>query len=293
MSLNLDPGPAIGGDVQRESGAGSIRAAIGERLRLSETKLPLLPEAASQVLAATHDESVDVNRLVALLNRDPSLTAHVLRIANSPAYLPRTPIVSLQQAVTRLGIRAVGEMAMVAALQHRTFLAPGHEAELRAIWRHAAASGAYGREIARMLRSNVESAFLCGLLHTVGKPVVLQAALDIAADLQVRPTTADLVELMEDLHAPAGRLLALSWRLPKAVVDSIGRLDDYQATETPEPMITHLADRLASHLLDPNDDASALREHVVLADLNLYPEDLEALLEKHDAVLSMVQALAS
>ena len=42
---------------------------------------------------------------------------------------------------------------------------------------------AFAKEIARMRRANVESAFLCGLLHDIGKPVILQALADLQRDI--------------------------------------------------------------------------------------------------------------
>ena len=38
-----------------------------------------------------------------------------------------------------------------------------------------------------MRRANVESAFLCGLLHEVGKPVLLQLIVDVARELGGKP----------------------------------------------------------------------------------------------------------
>lgn len=285
-------------EVARTAPAGdaalsTLRAVLAAHLSARELELPLLPQAASEVLAATHRDDVDVARLVALLNGDPALASHVLRVANSPAYLPRTPIVSLQQAVTRLGMRTVGEIALMVSLRSKVFLAPEHESEVRAVWRHAAGAAAYAKEIARLKRTNVEIAFLCGLLHTIGKPVVLHAAIEVAAELELRPRRDELTELMGELHVPAGRLLATAWRLPAPVADSIAIFADYRTTEAPEPMLTFLAARLASHVLDGVEEDEALRAHPVFGDLNLYPEDVDSLLAKRDAVLSLVDALAA
>ena len=59
-------------------------------------------------------------------------------------------------------------------MQSGVFRVPGYEPVLNQLWRHALASGAFAKEIARVRRLNVESAFLCGLLHSVGKPALLQ-----------------------------------------------------------------------------------------------------------------------
>jgi putative nucleotidyltransferase with HDIG domain len=270
-----------------------LRAALADRLERADVVLPLPPRVATEVLALTRDQDADFTRIAQLLHQDPALAGHVLRIANSPTHLPRSPIVSLQQAITRLGLRNLAEIALIASVQCGVFRVPGHEAELRQIWRHALASGAFGREIARSLRSNVESAFLCGLLHTIGKPLVLQTTIDLASKLDVTAQADDVAALIEEFHVTAGGLLARRWALPRAVCDAIALHASYDASKTcsQEPVITALGDRLACHLLDDHPDERALRAHRAWSDLNLYPEDADALLAKSSSVRELIDTL--
>ena len=270
-----------------------MRGALAERLERGDMELPLPPRVATEILSLTRDEDADVGRLAKLLHQDPALAGHVLRIANSPAYLPRSPIVSLQQAVTHLGFTLLSEIALVASMQSGVFKVPGHEAELRTIWQHALASGGFAREVARKLRSNVESAFLCGLLHTIGKPLVLQTAVTEAAKLGVPASREDVRSLVDDFHVQAGGLLARRWALPGAVCDAIASYASYTvATGVPrEPVITALADRLASHLVDNETGHGAVGGHRAWVDLNLYPEDADDLLARTDTVRGLVQSM--
>lgn len=270
-----------------------LRGALAERLERGEVELPLPPRVATEILSLTRDDDTDVGRLAKLLHQDPALAGHVLRIANSPAYLPRSPIVSLQQAVTHLGFTLLSEIALVASMQSGVFKVPGHESDLRGIWQHALASGGFAREIARKLRSNVESAFLCGLLHTIGKPLVLQTSVTEARKLGVPASRDDVRLLIEQFHVQAGGLLAKSWGLPGAVCDAIASYASYSSgTSGPrEPVITALADRLASHLIDKETDDAAVRAHRSWVDLNLYPEDADDLLARADGVRALVESM--
>jgi putative nucleotidyltransferase with HDIG domain len=266
---------------------------VVQRIAKGDVNLPLPPRVATEVLALTRDDGADVTRLARLLHQDPALASHVLRIANSPAFLARAPIVSLQQAITRLGLRMLAEVALVASVQSGVFQVRGHEAELRQIWRHALASAAFAREIARALRTNVESAFLCGLLHTIGKPLVLQTTVDVATVLAVQPEPAQIVALIDELHVRAGELLAARWSLPRAVCESIVAYGSYDTANGcgQEPVITALADHLARHLLSGGEEPVAVRDHRAWADLNLYPEDADALLAKCDEVGQLVETM--
>src|SRR6185503_4373864 len=75
---------------------------ILERHLEEDIELPILPEASARIVALCENAKTDAKAIEAVLERDPSLASHVLRIANSSAYAPREPIVSLQQAVSRL-----------------------------------------------------------------------------------------------------------------------------------------------------------------------------------------------
>jgi HD-like signal output (HDOD) protein len=274
-----------------------LRAALAQRLAAGQIQLPLLPRVASQVVALVGSAKTDANRLAELIHRDPALAGHVLRIANSPAYMPRMPIVSLQQAVSRLGFGVVTEIAFAASVQGGVFRVPGYEPLLHQLWRHALASGAFAKEVARARRLNVESAFLCGLLHAVGKPALLQVITDVARANSVELASDELFALLDELHSLVGIRIAQQWQLPRPVSAAIEHYASYALAGAfrQEAMITFLADRLATHALDPKRFGSddAVRDTTVFAELNLYPDDVTNLLARKDRVLELVSAMVA
>jgi len=272
-----------------------VERALIERIDKDRIDLPVLPQVAGKVMALANDPSADAARLSALIHQDQALAAHVLRIANSPAYMPRTPIASLQHAVAMLGMNQLSEIAVTISLKSGAVNIPGHEAEVRQLWRHALASGAYAKEIARMRRYNVESAYLCGLLHTVGKPVVLKTVTAIASEMHLSLESAAIVSLLDGYHSRVGSLIAHEWALPPQVATSIIYYGIYEQAPAhrQEAMMTSLADRLATYILEPDSfDDSTLREHGVFADLNFYPNDIDALLSLKAQVLNLVDTMA-
>jgi putative nucleotidyltransferase with HDIG domain len=279
-------------------GQDPLRAAVAHRLATGQLSLPMLPRVASQVVALVGSPTTDANRLSELIHRDPALAGQVLRIANSPAYMPRMPIVSLQQAVSRLGLNVVSEIAFAASLQSGVFRVPGYESVLNQLWRHALASGAFAKEIARVRRLNVESAFLCGLLHSVGKPALLQLVNDVAkGNTSMRVGPIALVAVLDDLHTLVGVRIAEQWGLPKPVAAAIEHSAAYAQAGAfrQEAMITFLADRLATHAIEPArfGGDGGFRETPVIADLNLYPDDVTGLLARRDRVMELVAAMVA
>jgi putative nucleotidyltransferase with HDIG domain len=271
----------------------SVCAWLETRIASGALELPLLPHVASQVLALSTSDEVSARLLADLLHRDQAIAAHVLRVANSPLYRPRVPIVSLQQAISRLGITILREIVTTVSVQSRVFNVPGYAAEARALWQHAVYTAAYAKEIARQCRRNVESAFLGGLLHDVSKPVLLLALTDMPA-CQHEPLTPPVVAaILERYHIEVGTLLASAWTLPPEVYESIVyHHDPHAAPAYPElVMVTCIADRVAYGLVQPAVDIELLCHDPLWAQLNLYPDDVAALLAKHQAMVQGIEVL--
>jgi putative nucleotidyltransferase with HDIG domain len=267
---------------------------IVERHLEQDLELPVLPEAAVRVTSMCEDEKTDAKAIEGVLERDPSLAAHVLRVANSSAYAPKEPIVSLQQAVSRLGLAAIRNIVLGVSLQGRVFKAAGQQTRVRSIWVHSAVTAAFGREIARKLRRNVEAAFLCGLLHDIGRPVVLQATLDTLAHRSKEPLPAALLETaMDEFHEECAGRMVRSWKLAEWT-EAVVANHHHPERATPheeQAYITRLADELADWALDTSKTPEDFGCDAAVVDaLNLYPEDVAKLLAYRGKALEFAEA---
>jgi len=272
----------------------SLRAALQARIA-GELELPLLPDTAARVMAACQDERSDLQELAGLITRDQSLAVHLLRVANSAAYAPREPIVSLQQALSRLGVMTVSEIVIAVSLKGRVFAVPGYQTRVRDLWMHSAAAGAYAKEVATLLRKDVESAFLCGLLHDVGMPITMQVLCDLGKEKSggslVPPSIMEAA--MMEFHRELGTRIAQNWRLGPWVASVIRFHHDplKATTHQHEVLVTSLADELAYWALDDiqeKKDFSA--ELPQIAALGLSEQHMATLLAKRGRILEITEA---
>ncbi|UTA47295.1 HDOD domain-containing protein [Simiduia sp. 21SJ11W-1] len=274
--------------------AQTIAHALQSRTASRELEVPLLPEVANKVITLSQDPESDAAQLASLIQSDQALAGHVMHIANSAAYSPNATLVSLQQAITRLGMNLISDIALAASISAKMFKAPGFENHIQSIWRHALATALWGKEIARQGRRNVEATFLCGLLHSIGRPVVIQAALDCANKTHTKLSEADVLLLEENLHTPVGVAVAQRWEMPQIVCESIEFFHAYEkATQAREQttMINGGA-AFATHMLTPDQlSAEQLTALPVLADLNLYDDEVQSLLDKKDDIKSTMEAM--
>ena len=244
--------------------------------------LPLLPEVASQVLSLVERPDCDARKLAELFKRDPAMTAHVMQMAASPMYASAVKTVSLQQAIGRLGFAAIVQIAMAVASKARVFSVTGFESELKLAFRHALASALFAQEIARTRRSTVDSAFLAGLFHDFGQPVLLQALVDLHREAGIVPDHDAVMVAVDDAHAEVGGMLVASWSLPPKISDAV-RLHHVPNSGELASTVA-LADWFAH---GSEGDATPLA-----AQLNLYPDDLGAIAKRADDIAATVRAIA-
>ena len=71
--------------------------------------LPAFPGAAARVLSMARDPNLDVNKLCTEVQRDAGIASTLLRVANSAAFSPASPITTLRSAIQMLGCAGVVE----------------------------------------------------------------------------------------------------------------------------------------------------------------------------------------
>lgn len=268
--------------------------AIADLVDRKELDLPVLPEVPSKVLAMTMNPEMNINELADLIHRDQALAGHVLRISNSAAYAGARQIASLTQAITRLGARLVGDIAFSISLQSNVFRIKGYESVVKQLWNHSLASGLFGKEIARTHRRNIEGQYLCGLLHTIGKPVILQAAIDLQDNLGLKLNKPTANILMDDFHASVGSILTYSWGLPDIVSKTCLYYQQYEDAPVyrDETAATYLSGRLAMHLNDPAAvTEEAVREDPAFQELNFYQDDIQRIFDHSEQITELLAAM--
>ncbi len=274
-----------------ESGVARLRSDIAElllqKLEQGTLELPILPEVSSQVIAMASDENGSAKALSDLIKRDASMAAHLLRVANSAYYAPAMQIASLQQAVSRLGLDTIRQIAIAISCKTRAFSVLGHQKAVDDLFAHSLGTALYAQEIARLRRANVEEAFLAGLLHDVGRPILLQALVDLHRDKQCKLDPAAIEPVLDAYHLTVGCALVEQW-IPGGRLNEIIRYH-HQPELAPNhrdaAALTRLADDLSHFTLQTRPiDEAAIRNHPMLTLLSLYATNLDHLLAQKERI---------
>ncbi len=228
--------------------------------------LPPLPSSMAEVLeiVAYGDPGNSMKRLVRVAESDPALSAYVLRRVNSPFYGLSRHVESVEKAVHLLGGKTVCEVALEAGLkQSFPFMETATGQNIyNLIVSTSIASGKLTKTLASELRlPHSNMAFLVGLLHQIGRMVLLQtketsyAALwyrlsdDVSTEEEPEFSPPELFSEKREIgitHIQAGTHVASHWHLPDLVETCIrhqARPED--ATPRPAQLMVYVV-RVAS-----------------------------------------------
>ena len=210
-------------------------------------KPPMLPSVALEIHDLSCRPDIDGDKLVDVLEHDPMLAAHVLRVANSPIFRGRDAETSLRSAVLRLGLKNLGEVVFELALHMRVFRSAEYSGMMEQLRRHSTACANLCRLLASRAGQDSEHAFLCGLLHDIGiAGILIVLGERRKSEPPLDPSVLD--EVVRQVHEDISGMLVRLWRLPNEVAEVVEHHHGRAAVET-APLLSAVvvvADTLAT-----------------------------------------------
>jgi putative nucleotidyltransferase with HDIG domain len=192
-----------------------LDAEIVTRVRAGRVQVPPYPAAAMKLMALLSRADFSQQELLDVVKMDQVLAGVILRLANSAAYQRGGQVTELSVAVARVGAREVQSVAMASGLQaHASNTGPLAPLRRRA-WIEALTSARVAELLATIEGANPGISFLAGLLHDIGKNLVIACLEDIITSNPSVParTEQEWWSIVERFHVELGLVLAASWRL--------------------------------------------------------------------------------
>lgn len=199
------------------------------KIMMKINELPVLSQVTTRIIEMTNDPKTTTDQICDVVAQDQVVVSKALKIVNSAYYgLPRK-IATIKEAVTLLGTDTLRTLVIGASVYNSLELLSGdRKINIENLWRHSAACAAASRIIAiRLGVTGQEHAFVAGLLHDVGKIILLfvkpKEYFDVITDAA---SGVGLIETEKELlgftHAEVGKIAAAKWNLPPLLVDVIG-----------------------------------------------------------------------
>jgi putative nucleotidyltransferase with HDIG domain len=193
------------------------------------SKLPTIPIIAQEILNIVDDDLASINKLENIIEKDPAISAKILSVANSAFFGYQTPSVTVTNAIIRIGVNNVRNIALGISLM-TVFIdeKPIHsvDAHYQRIFKHSLAVGMVARQLSRELKINIsDEIFINGILHDLGFMVLNryfpQMFLNVLGEFRKIKCLLDAEKkILGFTHADIGMWLADKWNLPEDIIDT-------------------------------------------------------------------------
>ena len=210
------------------------RVALHDILRHID-HLPALPAIVMDIVRGIDRDDLDIGILARKMANDQSVAAKTLRLANSSLY-GGGKVATIQQAVALLGVQTVSNVIIVATLAASFPPTRCAGFDFDAFWRHSMATAVCARVLARHLHLNQDCTFTAGLLHGIGRLVLVtsctahyEPVLAHRAAHDCHLLDAERAVLGID-HAQVGQALAAHWQFATVLQHAI------QSHHTPDAL---------------------------------------------------------
>jgi HD-like signal output (HDOD) protein len=273
----------------------SLAQIVEEHVASGKVELPVFDQTAMRLREMVSRGEFDPAAVEKLVASDPALSGSLLRHANSSFFGGIEKAVTVRDAIMRLGVKQVAELVILSAQKEQYQL---HSPELRALsdglWRHAVGCAVGAQWLAKKLDlgDRVSEAFLGGLLHDIGKLLLLRVLDELIQTKRLRfPPSAELVvKLLTGLHTEHGYALMKTWNIPDTYAEIVRdhhqeTCDEHDALLNLIRLVDVACNRLGIGVGGKTDvslaacvEAQSLRaSEVVLAELEIRLEDAMSL----------------
>ncbi len=203
--------------IEQSEAANQLTISLCLEISNGSISLPKMPDVVQKIQQEFASDDFEVAKITGLIQSDPSISAQLLKIANSPLYRGNAPIETIQQAVTRLGMDVIRKQIMIYAaselFQSKT---TGMKNRMQSLWKNSRKVSAFSRILATRCEGfEPEMAQMAGLLSDLGIVAILNYAQEHS---ELYGDEEALDQTIRLLHSQINGMLLYQWGLGDEIV---------------------------------------------------------------------------
>ena len=224
-------------DISADDLAAQIQRAVLDQVAADRISLPAMPRVAARAFTLLRKRDFSISEVAAVIETDPVVAARLVHLANSVAFATYMKMESVLACVNRLGARELSFFLMETAARQ---LVECHDPRIAqmcdGLWEHSLSVAILSHDLVLALPGlDAEAAYLAGLLHDIGRPVVAEMLLDAEGRLLGKRVDhwimpSKWLGIIDQCERTVGLAVTRAWTLPDAVVDAVGMCDQYDET---------------------------------------------------------------
>ncbi|MGD9182379.1 MAG: HDOD domain-containing protein [Desulfobacterales bacterium] len=250
---------------------------------------PVMPQVVRDVQSVIKRTDSTAEDVATVIERDPVISLRLLTVANSPVYRGVQEIRNVKEAIPRMGMKET--LSIIIAIAHKSIYETDRvqfRIFMDKLWVHSL-SCAYGsKRIAEHLKlKDSEKFFLMGLVHDIGKSVLLKAFSEIP---QTKKINFDHIQAnIQQGHLSIGGVLLKRWGFDDIFIKVVTMHEDpeFSPETEKEILVVHLANMLSRTIgyslfedeVDFNELDSAKLLQMDAATLGQIGEDVKSIIQ--------------
>lgn len=198
-------------------------------------KLKPLPLIVQEALELMHKPEISAKDVAKLIKKDQIITARILQVANSAVFGGITNITTISQAIPRLGFDNVINIITSICCKDMFKNAGKYQLEETGLWQHSIACGLMCESIIKYKKIQskdksinlAEQAFIVGLLHDIGKTILIKYIDDNFEDIRTcsQAQNKEFYLLEKELvgysHEEISKLILEKWNIPETLITPV------------------------------------------------------------------------
>jgi putative nucleotidyltransferase with HDIG domain len=254
---------------------------IIEQFKNGEINLPSLSKIYTKFNECI-EKNAQMEEIAGLLKQDPAISSKLISISNSAFYRNAMENHTLDQAISRLGIKVTKQT--VDMISQKSLYLASHEkysAIMESLWEHSLSCAHACQLVSESLgRVPSKDLFTMGLLHDIGKLFLLQVVGDIEKKWHASdaPSYEELEEWLEEHHCRAGSSLLIKWGFPQEFVNIAQHHDNPGDKDvTFELLVVHAANEIIKSMgyVSPGSRGTEPKDSDIIQKLELTPQMID------------------
>jgi len=227
-----------------------------ERLFVGDAQVPSLPIIYRRINDAVNNPRCSTSDISAIIGDDPGLTSRLLRLVNSAFYGYPSGIGTISRALLIVGTHQLRDLALGTSIIELFKGISRTLVDMESFCRHSIACGLAAKILGTYCRtqSNVESFFVAGLIHDIGRLIIYKKKPESSGKaLALARDRGELLHKSERAvfgfnHTDVGRLFIRRWNLPPSLEEVVAyHHNPASAVFYPmESAVIHVADIIAN-----------------------------------------------
>lgn len=218
----------FGSKKKKSNLSGLVKTSLAVEMQIKNTlgirKLESMPLQAARAFQLASDHKATTADFVKVIEADEALSARIIRIANSVYFRRGEEARDIEKAVANVGLNEL--RCLISATMLRSLLQGTHRAREQ-IWANAVGTAICCRQLSHFTRCSEGEAFLCGLLHDVGKLIMIRRGGSLYEKVinLVSSGTKSFIEAEEEVfdlnHVDVGKWIGQVWHFPESAIRAI------------------------------------------------------------------------